>query len=193
MKIKTLALGGALALALGLAGCGAFRPYDTATMPLTPEGAPVLSQNDAIALSSWALKDPANTAGNPARAARAIAAEDWLAGQSILYGNFGTYAPGGELSWQQFRQQARAAIGVPPNAPSQELVNRLLAVDVALKAGQPEAAKAQLAAPIFTLGPDRTLAALANLPKLPGRDWAFAELNRNEDRTFGPPPMSMFH
>ena len=191
MKIKTLALGGALALAL--AGCGLLPPDNTATMPLTPEGAPVLSQNDAIALSSWALKDPATTAGNPARAARAIAAEDWLAGQTILYGNFGTYAPAGELSWQQFRQQARAAIGVPPDAPSQEVVNRLLAVDVALKSGRMDEAKAQLSAPIFTLGPDRTLAALANLPRLPGRDWAFAELNRNLDRSFGPPPMSMFH
>ncbi len=183
MNITTFVLGGTLALAL--AGCAAFPPNNTATMPLTPEGAPQLSQNDAISLASWALKDPATTAGNPARAARALAAEDWLAGQTILYGNYGTYSPGGELSWQQFRQQARAAIGVAPSAPSQELVNRLLAVNSALKAGQPEAAKAQLASPIFTLGPDKTLAALTNLPRLPGRDWAFSELNRNVDRSSG--------
>ena len=172
-------------MALALAGCAAFPPDNTATMPLNADGGPRLSQDQAISLASWALKDPATTAGNPARAARALAAEDWLAGQTMLFGNFGSYSPGDELSWQQFRQQARAAIGVAPTAPSQEMVDRLLAVDAALKAGQPDAAKAQLAAPIFSLGPDRTLAALANLPKLPGRDWAFAELNRNEDRSSG--------
>jgi hypothetical protein len=190
MKITSLALIGVLAL--GACAQMGDSGYNTAKMPLTAEGAPVLSQNDAIALSSWALKDPANTACDPARAARAIAAEDWLAGQSILYGNFDGYAPGGEYSWQQLRGQARAAIGVAPNAPSQELVNRLLAFDTAYKAGQTDAAKAQLAAPIFSLGPDQTLAALTSLPKLPGRDWAFAELSRNEDRDMGQ-HMGIFH
>ena len=183
MNIKTFVLGGTFALAL--AGCAAFPPEDTATMPLNPDGGPRLSQDAAISLSSWALSNPSVTAGNPARAARALAAEDWLAGQTMLYGNFGSYAPGGELSWQQLRQQARTAIGVAPNASSQEMVDRLFAVDADLKAGRVDEAKQQLAAPIFTLGPDKTLAALTNLPKLPGRDWAFTELNRNEDRSSG--------
>jgi hypothetical protein len=191
MKFSILAVAGALALA----GCaqGGLTPLDTATMPLNPSGGPKLNQNEAIALASWALKDPANTAGHPGWAARALAAEDWLAGQTQLYGNFGSYSPGGELSWAQFRQQARAAIGVAPGAPSQQVVDRLLATADALDAGHADAAKAQLAAPIFSLGPDGTLRALGNLPPLPGRDWAFAELDRNEDRSLGGHQPGIFH
>jgi len=178
-------------VSLALAGCGSnlFQPTNTATMPLNAYGGPVLNQNQAIALSSFALKDPANTAGNPERAARAIAAEDWLAGQTILYGNYNGWAPYGQVSWSLFREQVRAAIGVAPDAPSQELVNRLLAAADDLKAGKTDAAKAQLTSPIFTRGPDATLAALTNLPPLSYRDWAFADLNRNTNRSNGVSPM----
>jgi len=163
------------------AGCAVpgFLATDTAHMPANADGRPALTQNEAIALASWALKDPATTRDNPERAARAIAAADWLAGQTNLTGEFGTYAPVNEVSWGTFRRQARAAIGVPNEAPSQVLVERLLAAADALKAGQP--ATGPLTDPIFTRGPDATLAALANLPKLPARDWAFAELNRHDD------------
>jgi hypothetical protein len=183
MKFMIVAAAGMLALA----GCAQsdLSGANTASMPLNPSGGPELNQDQAISLSAWALKSPENTAGKPGVAARALAAEDWLAGQTMLYGNFGSYAPGDELSWSTLRQQARAAIGVAPNAPSQELVNRLLAASDALDAGNEAAAKAQLSSPIFTLGPDRTLAALSNLPPLPGWGWAFAELNRNVDRSYG--------
>jgi len=175
-----------LAAAL-LAGCGgtASLQTDTAVMPQNQYGGPVMNQTDAIALSSWALKDPATTAGNPELAARAIAAEDWLAGQSRLTGEFGLYGPVNESSWVIFRRQARNAIGVPYDAPSQVLVDSLLATADALKAGQTQAATAQLANPIFTKGPQATLAALANLPPLPGRTLAFADLSRNDDRNTG--------
>jgi hypothetical protein len=182
----------AAAAALALAGCTMTPPpgssADTAKMPLNKEGGPELSQDQAIALSSWALKDPANTAGQPALGARAIAAEDWLAGQWILYHGFDGYAPSGSVAWSTLRAQARAAIGVPPTASSQEVVDRLLAASDDLQAGNVPAAKAQLTAPIFTLGPDRTLAALGSLPPLPGWGWAYAELNRNENRELGNGP-----
>jgi hypothetical protein len=158
MWIRSLAVVAALAMA----GCshGAPDPAGTAEMPLNPQGGPELSQDQAIALASWALKSPANTAGDPARAARAIAAEDWLAGQTTLYGNFQAYAPSGQPVWVALRGQARAAIGVAPHAPSQEVVNRLMATAEALSAG-------------------KTLRALTNLPALPGRESAFTELARN--------------
>jgi hypothetical protein len=190
MKFTVLAVAGALALA----GCAqAFAPTDTATMPLNAAGGQALTQDQAVGLASWALKDPANTAGKPAIAARALAAEDWLAGQNQLYGNFGSYAPVAEVSWGALRQQARAAIGVATTAPSQQVVDRLLATADALEAGRIDTAKTELSAPIFSLGPDATLQALTNLPKLPGRDWAFAELSRNQDRSNGNGPMSIFH
>jgi len=192
MKFSSMLVLGALALA-GCAG-GGLTPMNTATMPLNQYGAPLMSQGAAINLSSWALNDPAVTAGKPELAARAIAAEDWLAGQTILYGNYGAYSPGGEYAWQVFRRQVRAAIGVPQDAPSQELVDRLLATASALKAGNVAAARAQLSAPIFTLGPDRTLAALGDLPPFGGRDWAFAQLEQNTNRSIGTSPMGgLFH
>jgi hypothetical protein len=111
----------------------------------------------------------------------------------MLSGNFGTYAPAAEVSWGELRRQARAAIGVAPTAPSQEVVNRLMATADALEAGRADTAKALLAAPVFSLGPDATLQALTNLPKLPGRDWAFAELGRNLDRSSGSNQPGIFH
>jgi hypothetical protein len=176
--------------ALLLAACspqGGFAPDDTATMPLAATGGPALTQGDAIGLTGWAFIDPANTAGNPERGARAVAAEDWLAGQTMLYGNFGSYSPGGELSWAQFRQQVRAAVGVAPDARSQEVVDRLLATADALAKGDAVAAKAQLASPVFTLGPDATLQALGHLPRMPGAEWALAELRRNTNSGGGGP------
>lgn len=185
MRFMMLAFAGALALA-GCAG-GPGSPQDTAQMPLNPQGGPELNQDEAISLSAWALLNPGATSGKPALAARAIAAEDWLAGQWQLYHGFDDYAPSGSVAWSTLRTQARAAIGVAPNASSQEVVNRLLAASDDLQTGNTAAAQQQLSAPIFTLGPDRTLAALSNLPNLPGASWAYAELNRNENREFGAP------
>jgi hypothetical protein len=170
-----------------LAACsGGFASDDTARMPLKADGGPEMNQNEAIGLTGWAFTDPANTAGSAERGARAVAAEDWLAGQTMLYGNFGGYAPGGELSWTQFRQQVRQAIGVAPNATSQEVVGRLFAVADALAAGNAAAAKAQLSSPVFTLGPDATLQALAHLPSMPAATWALAELRRTVNNSGGP-------
>jgi hypothetical protein len=157
----------------------------TAQMPNNQYGGPDINQNEAIALPAWALSDPANTHGNPALAARAVAAEDWLAGQDMLTNDFGSYAPVAQVSWGELRRQVRAAVGVAPGTPSQVVVDRMLAAERALKAGDSKAAAAQFQPPAFTLGPQGTLAALANLPAFPSLTWAFAELNRNENREMG--------
>jgi hypothetical protein len=167
-----------------LAGCAALRT-NTASMPPNQYGGPAINQTEAIGLASYALKDPANTAGNPALAARAIAAEDWLAGQNRLTGEFGTYGPVNEEPWSVFRQQVRDAIGVAPDAPSQDLVDRMLATSAALRGGDTAAAERQLSDPIFTKGPQATLAALSNLPPFSGRDYAFRDLNRNDNLNTG--------
>jgi hypothetical protein len=181
-----LTIAAAVLFCAAVCGCGILPPNDTATMPLNQWGGPMMNQNDAIGLSSWALKDPANTRGDPERAARAIAAEDWLAGQDMLTPDFGDYQPVAEVSWGEFRRQVRAAIGVAPGTPSQVVVDHLLAAADALHAGNTAAAQAQLQPPAFTLGPQGTLAALSNLPRFSGRDWAYAELDRNENRSTRP-------
>ena len=165
-----------------LAGCVTATPMETARMPQNAAGGAVMTQDEAIALSSWALKDPTTTRGNPALAARAIAAADWLAGQRMLVGDFGEYAPVTRPAWQEFRAQLRAAVGIAVGTPSQLVVDRMLAVSNALKSGNQSAAAGLLADPAFTLGPDATLLALANLPALPSRSRAYYELNRYEGR-----------
>jgi hypothetical protein len=177
--------GVAMLVALGLlAGCGVIKPNDTAEMPLNKFGGPVMSQNDAIALSNWALKDPATTHNNPELAARAIAAEDWLAGQSMLTPDFGDYAPVATNYWGEYRRDVRSAIGVAPGTPSQVVVDQLLATADALHAHTPNPA-AGLQPPAFTLGPDGTLQALANLPAFQTREVAVYDLDRNENRSGG--------
>jgi hypothetical protein len=173
----------AAALLAGCAGMGSLQT-DTAVMPENKFGGPVMNQNDAIAEASWALKDPATTRGNPELAARAIAAEDWLAGQTQLTPDFGDYAPVNEAYWGEFRQQVRASVGIAPGAPSQTVVDALLATADALKSGAPNPGAA-LQPPSFTLGPDGTLKALANLPPFPARERAFVELGRHENRPTG--------
>ena len=172
-----------LLVCTALAGCAACPANDTALMPLTAQGAPAISQNQAIALSSWALKDPANTLGKPELAAQAIAAEDWLAGQSMLSSDFGSYAPVHEMPWVALRGEVRAAIGVAPGTPSQLVVEHLLAAADALHAGNRAGAEAQLQPPAFSLGPQATLAALARLPAFSGWATAYNDLARHEFRS----------
>lgn len=176
-----------LLLCSALAGCGVLPKNDTAAMPNNRFGGPVMNQNEAIALSAYALRYPQNTRGNPALAARAIAAEDWLAGQDLLTPDFGEYMPVAQVPWGEFRREVRASIGVAPGTPSQVVVDHLLAVSDALKSGDRAAAEAQLQPPAFTLGPQRTLQVLANLPAYQNWSWAYADLNRNENRTTGCP------
>ncbi len=169
-----------------LAGCTGMASLqtDTAIMPENQYGGPAMNQNDAIAVASWALKDPATTRGNPELAARAIAAEDWLAGQTQLTPDFGDYAPVNEVFWGELRRQVRASVGIAPGASSQTVVNALIATADALKAGAPNPA-ANLQPPTFTLGPDGTLKALTNLPPFPARETAFVELGKHENRPTG--------
>jgi hypothetical protein len=169
-----------VALCAGVAACGLIPANDTARMPLNQYGGPVMSQSEAMRLSSYALMDPAVTHGNPALAARAIAAEDWLAGQDMLMPDFNQYQPVNQVSWGEFRRQVRSAIGIAPGTPSRVVVDRLLAASDALKAGNSATAKAQLQPPAFTLGPEGTIAALGNLPELSNASWAFTELSNNE-------------
>jgi hypothetical protein len=184
---KAVRTAAAMAFAgLLLAACAQVPTPETAEMPPNQYGGPLLNENQAIALAAWALRDPANTHGKPEVAARAIAAEDWLAGQWQLYGGFSGWAPLYDPYWVPFRQEVRASIGVPPNAPSQAMVNALFATAAALEAKQPDAGK-ELQPPVFTLGPQGTLQALANLPPYPGLLTAFAALRANQGRQFGPP------
>ncbi len=163
-------------LCAALSACGSYNPPDTARMPMTPQGALVINESDAIDLVEYQLGRPDSTHGNLELAARAVAAEDWLAGQTGLNGDYGNYAPAVRVPWVQFRQEVRAAIGVAPGTPSQTVVDRLLIAAAALKRGDRPTAVAQLQPPAFTLGGEATLAALDRLPAFAGYGPATSEL-----------------
>ena len=78
----------------------------------------------------------------------------------------------------QARPEVRAAIGVTPNARSQEVVDRLLAAASALNEHDTAGARMALTSPVFTLGPDATLAKLSDMPYLPKANWAIQEADR---------------
>ncbi|HTW28640.1 MAG TPA: hypothetical protein VME92_16055 [Acetobacteraceae bacterium] len=181
MRFRTIG-GLALLASLTLAGCGVSSGYNTAQMPYLASGAPAMTQNDAIAVSAWVLKNPGVAHGDPALAARAIAAEDWLAGQVFLTGNFDTYAPARIVYWQLLRNEVRSYLGIPTDAPSQLVVERLLSASAALSQHDESAAASDLQPPAFGLGPTRTIAALSNLPVFSQADRAFADLTRNGNR-----------
>jgi hypothetical protein len=170
-----------IVLCAALTACGLTVPLNTARMPMNSVGSPAMTLNEAISLPAYALRNPPYTHDRPAIAARAIAAEDWLAGQPLLTPDFGQYDPVNRVVWGQLRREVRASIGVPDQVPSQELMNRLLAAEAALNARDTAAARAVLVPPTFPLGPDGTLAALSNLPTYPHLDQAFYELSRHEN------------
>ncbi len=157
---------GWLLAAVLVAGCTAGLP-NRALMPNTGYGGPVLTDQGAIQLVSYTLTDPAITRDNPASGAQSMAAIDYLAGELDADPRWIAFPAGVKLQMIQARGEIRALLGIPPAAPSQEVVNRLFSAAAAFNYGDRAAALAALTAPVFTRGPDATAAILANLPSLP--------------------------
>jgi hypothetical protein len=154
----------AACLATVLAGCAAIKPPpDTAVIPTW--AAPTW-QGDIIAIlhAQWAWADPSRTHGFPAQGARAVAELDYLAGELSSDPLWVSVSPFAKLRMLQARVDVRAVLGIAPDASSQAVVNAMLAAQAALDAGDRQAALGDLSAPIFTLGPEVTLARLGALP-----------------------------
>jgi hypothetical protein len=166
-----------------LAGCGTETLPDTAIMPRTAAGTPALSDQGAIETASYALASPGRTAGHPGEAARALASVDFLAGD--LYTSFHwTGLPATtKQRMLQGRIELRQVLAVAPGTPSQVVVDDLIHAADAFDAHDDSAALAALPSSVFTLGPQRTAALLANLPYLPRAN--IAAQAANFDITFG--------
>lgn len=148
-------LGGLLALA----ACSP--PVDTAVMPPVSG---LVDPNNAIFYANWAFSSAARTRNDPASAARAVAALDYAAGAINTNPRleFMSLVINGEML--DAREEVRRVLGIPPAAPSQAVVNGMIAASLALGSGDHAQALAALNAPIFTLGPQQTLAVLSNMP-----------------------------
>jgi hypothetical protein len=154
----------ALLLAALLAGCGALpAPVDTARLPPGEfaSGDPDLA---AVSYAAAAFSDQASTYGEPAAGAEAVLAVEYIAGAMNTEPRWATLDP--DIQGQLLRARAlvREAIGVAPNAPSQAVVDALATARRALQNGDRAEAAAAFHPPVFTLPPDKTIEALANLP-----------------------------
>ena len=159
-------------------------PVDTARLP---NAAPwYLGDVDTWAINhaEWAFADPARTLNRPAEAARAVAALDYIAGQmNTSYRWANSIGPIAKMELLTARADMRAALGIAPNAPSQAVVNAMLAAADALIVGNPHAAMAAMTGPAFLRPPQEMLASLGNLPYIRSANLATARANTdlNED------------
>jgi hypothetical protein len=152
-------------LALALGGCATLPPTQrTAYLPPGVFGTYEDNATGAINLAAWAFASPANTRGNPAEAARAIVAMEYL--PSELTQNPRWVGMDGLVKRRLgiARDEVRGVLGIRPDAPSQLVVNAMLALFVNLQTGNRAAVMQVLGSPLFTLPPDQTLQILSALP-----------------------------
>jgi hypothetical protein len=162
-----------------LAGCTP--PVDTALMPISSG---LSAPSNAIQYTYWAFASPARTRNDPASAARAVAALDYLGG--FLNSNPIWQQPAPLISSEMLdaRVAVRRVLGIAPTVPSQDVVNSMLAVSAAMAQGNRTVALESLNSPIFTLGPERTLALLTNMPRVPEANIATSHADGALNGTF---------
>ncbi len=154
----------ALLLAAAAAGCGPLPPPpDTAVLP--PGVFSPLDQDvPATLYAQYAFADAARTYGNPVAGAQAVLAMDYIAGELNTSPRWANIDAATQMQLLQGRAATRAAAGIAPDAPSQLVVDSLVAARNDLAAGDPAAAAAALSNPAFPAGGARAVQALANLP-----------------------------
>lgn len=158
MRITRLAL----LIFLPIAACGAL-PATQATPYLPPGVFGVYEDNDvgAINFAAWAFASPANTAGRPLDAMKAVIALEYLPGELQENPRWIAIGRNPQLNMAQARNDVRQALGIRPDAPPQLVVNVLLN---ALAAGDQAEALRALSSPIFLQSAGQTLARFAQMP-----------------------------
>jgi hypothetical protein len=135
----------------------------------------------AILNAAYAFGSRASLDGRPAEAARAVAQLEYLASEIPGGARWRGFDPTVGLALQGARQEARAALGIAPEAPTQAVVDALFATSRALGAGDGAAAQRLLAPPALPNGP-RTLQRLSSLPPLPAANRATSRAAAELDR-----------
>ena len=154
---------------LGLLGLVACQPApNLARLPsdIVPSGG-ADPDRAAIIVTGTAFSTPANLAGHPMEAARAVANLEYLAASLPYDPRWTGMNPTVGLSLALGRDEARTALGIAGDAPPQPVIDRLYAASRALAAQDRGAAETLLSAPPFTAGGPITLTRLAALPPMP--------------------------
>ncbi len=140
----------------------------------------------AILSSAYVFGQPSTVAGNPAAAAEALGQLEFLAVELVVGARWqGGFDPLVPHMMRLGRAEARAAMGVRPDAAPQAAVDAWYAAAAALAAGERAGAARALAA--VAPDPAATLGRLAALPNLPAAARATARANialsaRDSDR-----------
>ncbi len=164
-----------LALGLLVGGCAFFQIVDTARMPASQ----FPGQNDtpraALYEAQLAFSGNAPSPATPAQWARVLADVEYLAGALNTDVRYADLDGAAQAQVLEARREVRGFLGVPETAPSQAVVDALLAASHATDA---QALRTALSAPIFTLGADATLARLQAGPTLVVTPLALAAADR---------------
>ncbi len=133
----------------------------------------------AVQEAMIAFAYPARMQGKPAEMALAIASLDAMAGQFSTSGRWFGMDSLPKEEMLEARTEVRGILGVPENAPSQSVIDQLMAASRALDKGDQNAALAALSGPDFTKTPAQTLAILTHFPKAPIANSATLNANMN--------------
>lgn len=146
-----------------LAGCAA-QAVDVAMLPPNLYGAGVNVEQAALLHTRLVFSGNAARPTNAADGARLVAEVEYVSGVLNTVSRPPDMPGIAMAQLLQARAETRAAVGVTPTAPSQAVVDALVKVS---QTSDPAAQAQAVTLPIFTLGPQATLARLAALPELP--------------------------
>ncbi|GAB0116252.1 hypothetical protein [Acidisoma sp. 7E03] len=153
----------AACLVFSLSGCLHYdAPPDTAQLPQGAFG--TNGDQDVAALDAAALGFAHAITGNPAKAAYSIAALDYLGGELNSNPRWIDMDPLVRLQMLDWRKKMRTEIGINPTASSQAVVDTMLGLAAAYRAGDQPAVTRLLASPIFTVPPGAVAARLDDIP-----------------------------
>lgn len=150
---------------LALAACTPAEPPPTLPAALTPTDQVRDSTIQVGQSVATFFRSP--QPGQPADAARAIAELEWLAANLPTSPQWQAIGGVGIAQLGQARNEARTALGIPRSAPPQPVIDGLSAAAAALDAGDRAGAARALSRATFPLGPEATLARLAEPPRVP--------------------------
>lgn len=170
------------ALCFALAGCGLEDIPSTGYLPPDTFGSTVVGQDTQLAAvqdAAMAFAHPANMQGKPAQMALAVASLDAMAGQFATGGRWIGMDSLVKQDMLDARRKVRRVLGVPEKAPSQSVIDHLVATSHALDRGDRQAALTALSGPDFTKPPEQTLAILAHFPKVQAANTATMEANQD--------------
>jgi hypothetical protein len=173
----------ALLLCLALCGCGA-KIYAPTTGYLPDDAFATTAVGQDVALAAvqeamYAFAYPNRMQGKPGEMALAVASLDAMAGQFSTSGRWLGMNGAVKDEMIEARSAVRAVLGIPDDAPSQAVIDQLMAASRALGNGDEKTALAALSGPVFTKTPEETLGILAAFPPVPVANVATRDADAN--------------